>query len=80
MFTHLELSIGQKRRVQVAREFMHDMDLFFLDEPTVGLDPYARKIIIRLYKEKGKFWINCVFYNSYHGRGRISMRSNRHNK
>ena len=38
-----ELSIGQKRRVQVAREFIHEMDLLFLDEPTVGLDPTARR-------------------------------------
>ncbi len=41
-----ELSIGQRRRVQLAREFMHDMDLLFLDEPTVGLDPSARRLLL----------------------------------
>ena len=46
-----ELSIGQKRRVQVAREFIHEMDLLFLDEPTVGLDPSARRVSTGLCKE-----------------------------
>ena len=47
-----ELSIGQKRRIQLAREFMHEMDLLFLDEPTVGLDPYARRLLLDYIKKK----------------------------
>jgi len=46
-----ELSIGQRRRVQVAREFMHDMDLLFLDEPTMGLDPAARRMLLDYVKK-----------------------------
>jgi len=48
-----ELSIGQRRRVQLAREFMHgeDMDLLFLDEPTVGLDPSARRMLLDYVKK-----------------------------
>ncbi|MHB8567112.1 MAG: ABC transporter ATP-binding protein [Nitrososphaerales archaeon] len=49
-----DLSGGQKRRVQVAKEFMHDMDLLFLDEPTVGLDPLMRRQILDLLKDKAR--------------------------
>ena len=46
-----DLSIGQRRRVQVAREFMHDMELLFLDEPTVGLDIQTRRKIWQYIKK-----------------------------
>jgi ABC-2 type transport system ATP-binding protein len=48
----VDLSAGQRRRLQVAREFMHDMDLLYLDEPTVGLDPIARRSVLNFFKEK----------------------------
>ena len=56
-----ELSIGQRRRVQVAREFMHDMDLLFLDEPTVGLDPSARRLLLDYVKVHVKSGLTVFF-------------------
>src|SRR2546428_3530254 len=56
-----DLSIGQRRRVQVAREFMHDMDLLFLDEPTVGLDPSARRGLLDFVKKKVKEGLTIFF-------------------
>jgi len=56
-----ELSIGQRRRVQVAREFMHDMNLLFLDEPTVGLDPSARRGLLDFIKHKAKDGLTVFF-------------------
>ena len=59
-----DLSIGQRRRVQVAREFMHDMDLLFLDEPTVGLDPSARRQLLDYLKNKVKTGLT-IFYTTH---------------
>jgi ABC-2 type transport system ATP-binding protein len=59
-----DLSIGQRRRVQVAREFMHDMDLLFLDEPTVGLDPNARRKLLDFLRKKVKTGLT-IFYTTH---------------
>ena len=59
-----DLSIGQRRRVQVAREFMHDMELLFLDEPTAGLDPNARRKLLDYLKNKVKDGLT-IFYTTH---------------
>lgn len=56
-----ELSIGQRRRVQVAREFIHELDLLFLDEPTVGLDPSARRLLLDYIKSQVKSGLTVFF-------------------
>ena len=44
------LSGGQRRRVDLALGFLGHPDLVFLDEPTTGLDPHARRQVWRLVR------------------------------
>ncbi len=56
-----DISGGQKRRVQVAREFMHDMDVLFLDEPTVGLDIIMRRTLLDSVRREVNRGLTVVF-------------------
>jgi len=40
---------------------MHDMELLFLDEPTVGLDPSARRGLLDFIKKKAKDGLTVFF-------------------
>lgn len=46
-----ELSGGQQQRVFLARALAQEADLFFLDEPFVGIDVASEKIIIDILKK-----------------------------
>ncbi|EPD53910.1 hypothetical protein HMPREF1210_00733 [Paenisporosarcina sp. HGH0030] len=59
------LSGGQKQRLAIALALVHDPWILFLDEPTTGLDPQARRtlwdIVLKL-KEKGKTTVLTTHY------------------
>ncbi len=59
------LSGGMKRRLVIARALLHEPEILFLDEPTVGLDPAVRRslwdFVVRLRTE-GKTVILTTHY------------------
>lgn len=46
-----ELSGGQQQRVFLARSLAQNADIFFMDEPFVGIDIHSEEIIINILKE-----------------------------
>ncbi len=57
---------GMKRRVNIAAGLVHQPRLFFMDEPTVGVDPQSRnhifESVLKLNRERGM----SIIYTSHY--------------
>jgi ABC-2 type transport system ATP-binding protein len=60
-----QLSGGQKQRFSIAAALVHNPKVFFLDEPTTGLDPQARRNLWELVEDVRKRGISVILTTHY---------------
>jgi ABC-2 type transport system ATP-binding protein len=59
------LSGGQKQRFSIVASLVHRPKLFFMDEPTTGLDPQARRNLWDLIKRTRDSGVTIVMTTHY---------------
>lgn len=57
---------GMKRKLEIIRSLMHKPKVLFLDEPTIGLDPQARKNLWQYLKQIMKDEKTTVFLTTHY--------------
>lgn len=60
-----QLSGGQRQRFSIAAALVHGPKLFFLDEPTTGLDPQARRNLWDLIREVRNRGVTVIMTTHY---------------
>lgn len=60
-----QLSGGQRQRFSIAAALVHGPKVFFLDEPTTGLDPQARRNLWDLVRDVKKRGVTVIMTTHY---------------
>jgi len=60
-----QLSGGQRQRLSIAAALVHNPKVFFMDEPTTGLDPQARRNLWDLTREIRDKGVTVVMTTHY---------------
>jgi ABC-2 type transport system ATP-binding protein len=55
-----QYSTGMKQRLKLAQALVHDPDVLFLDEPTNGMDPHGRQVMLSLISDLGRAGISVL--------------------
>ncbi len=61
-----EFSGGMKRRLEIARSLVHEPQVLFLDEPTLGLDPQTRNHMWSYIKDLNENKGMTVFFTTHY--------------
>ncbi len=60
-----KLSLGQRMRAEVANSLLHNPEIVFLDEPTIGLDVVARRSLREAVRQINRDLGTTIFLTSH---------------